>query len=161
MQGTDRLMTMAEVSDLLGIPVSTLYGWRHRGEGPAGYRIGLHVRYRREAVEAWIETRADNRLVGSDMSGFVEKRTTGRWRARYRGPDGRERSKTFDRDLQEETLSRRRRILGDDHPHTLFRPTSSPWSCGTWANIGRPASSRTTPLPASAIVGSWVTSTSA
>src|SRR5215203_1493648 len=34
---------------------------------------------------------------GSDMSGFVEKRTTGRWRARYRGPDGRERSKTFDR----------------------------------------------------------------
>jgi len=64
MQGTtDRLMTMAEVSDLLGIPVSTLYGWRHRGEGPAGYRIGRHVRYRREAVEAWIETRADNRLV--------------------------------------------------------------------------------------------------
>jgi hypothetical protein len=37
--GTDRLMTMAEVSDLLGIPISTLYGWRHRGEGPAGYRI--------------------------------------------------------------------------------------------------------------------------
>jgi hypothetical protein len=34
---------------------------------------------------------------GSDMSGFVEKRTTGRWRARYRGTDGRERSKTFDR----------------------------------------------------------------
>jgi integrase len=31
------------------------------------------------------------------MSGFVEKRTTGRWRARYRGTDGRERSKTFDR----------------------------------------------------------------
>jgi excisionase family DNA binding protein len=61
-QRTDRLMTMAEVSDLLGIPVSTLYGWRHRGEGPAGYRIGRHVRYRREAVEAWIETRADHRL---------------------------------------------------------------------------------------------------
>src|SRR5262245_17461527 len=27
----------------------------------------------------------------------VEKRGPGRWRARYRGPDGRERSKTFDR----------------------------------------------------------------
>ena len=62
-QGTDRLMTMGEVSDLLGIPISTLYGWRHRGEGPAGYRIGRYVRYRREAVEAWIETRADHRLV--------------------------------------------------------------------------------------------------
>jgi excisionase family DNA binding protein len=62
-QGTDRLMTMAEVSDLLGSPISTLYGWRHRGEGPAGYRIGRHVRYRREAVETWIETRADHKLV--------------------------------------------------------------------------------------------------
>lgn len=27
----------------------------------------------------------------------VEKRAQGRWRARYLGPDGRERSKTFDR----------------------------------------------------------------
>jgi hypothetical protein len=34
---------------------------------------------------------------GSDMSGFVEKMANGRWRVRYRGPDGRERSKTFDR----------------------------------------------------------------
>jgi excisionase family DNA binding protein len=62
-QGTDRLMTMAEVSELLGIPVSTLYGWRHRGEGPAGYRIGRRVRYRRAEVEAWIEARADHRLI--------------------------------------------------------------------------------------------------
>lgn len=28
---------------------------------------------------------------------YVEKRGPGRWRARYRGPDGRERSKTFER----------------------------------------------------------------
>jgi excisionase family DNA binding protein len=60
-QGTDRLMTMLEVSELLGIPVATLYGWRHRGEGPTGYRIGRHVRYRRATVEAWIETQADHR----------------------------------------------------------------------------------------------------
>ena len=62
-QGTDRLMTIVEVSDLLGMPVSTLYGRRHRSEGPAGYRIGRHVRYRRSAVEAWIETQADHRPV--------------------------------------------------------------------------------------------------
>src|SRR5580765_7484882 len=31
------------------------------------------------------------------MSGFVERRGVGRWRARYRGPDHRERSKTFER----------------------------------------------------------------
>ena len=42
----DRLMTIADLSEMLGVPVDTLYGWRHRGEGPAGYRIGRHVRYR-------------------------------------------------------------------------------------------------------------------
>ena len=58
-QGSERLMTLLEVSQLLGVPVATLYRWRHRGEGPSGSRIGRHVRYRRAAVEAWIETQAD------------------------------------------------------------------------------------------------------
>ncbi len=37
----------------------------------------------------------------------IEKRGRGRWRARYRTPDGRERSKTFDRraDSAESTAS--------------------------------------------------------
>ena len=62
-QGSERLMTLLEVSQLLGVPVATLYRWRNRGEGPTGYRIGRHVRYRRAAVEAWIETQADQRPV--------------------------------------------------------------------------------------------------
>ena len=41
----DRLMTITDLSEMLGVPVDTLYGWRHRGEGPEGYRIGRHVRY--------------------------------------------------------------------------------------------------------------------
>lgn len=57
----ERLMSVVELSDMLGIPVETLYGWRHRGEGPAGYRIGRHVRYRRTTVEAWLEDRLDHR----------------------------------------------------------------------------------------------------
>ena len=40
-------------------PVTTLYQWRHRGDGPPGYRIGRHVRYRRAAVEAWLESQTD------------------------------------------------------------------------------------------------------
>ncbi len=55
----ERLMTLVELSELLGVPVGTLYAWRFRGEGPAGYRIGRHVRYRRSMVEAWIESQAD------------------------------------------------------------------------------------------------------
>ena len=57
----EKLMTLPELAELLGVPMGTLYGWRHRGEGPPGYRIGRHVRYRRAAVEAWIESQADTR----------------------------------------------------------------------------------------------------
>jgi hypothetical protein len=30
----DRLMTINDLSEMLGVPVDTLYGWRHRGEAP-------------------------------------------------------------------------------------------------------------------------------
>ena len=55
-----RLLTILEVAELLGIPVATIYRWRHVGDGPRGYRIGRHVRFRRAEVEAWIESRADD-----------------------------------------------------------------------------------------------------
>jgi len=61
LQAGDKLMSITDVSEMLGIPVHTLYRWRYRGDGPVGYRIGRHVRYRREAVEAWLEQRADRR----------------------------------------------------------------------------------------------------
>ena len=32
----ERLMTIADLSMMLGVPIDTLYGWRHRGEGPRG-----------------------------------------------------------------------------------------------------------------------------
>jgi hypothetical protein len=37
--GSERLMTLLELSQLLGVPVATLYRWRHRGEGSMGYRM--------------------------------------------------------------------------------------------------------------------------
>jgi excisionase family DNA binding protein len=51
-QAREKLMSLTDVSEMLGIPVQTLYRWRYKGDGPAGYRVGRHVRYRREAVEA-------------------------------------------------------------------------------------------------------------
>ena len=62
MDSTERLMSLADLSEMLGIPVNTLYRWRVRGEGPSGYRLGKHVRYQRAAVEAWLETQADQRV---------------------------------------------------------------------------------------------------
>ena len=63
---SDRLMTIRELSAMLGVPIDTLYGWRHRGVGPAGYRIGRHVRYRRGTVEAWLSRQADVRPEDSE-----------------------------------------------------------------------------------------------
>ena len=60
---TGRLLTINEVADLLGVPVATIYRWRHVGDGPPGYRIGRHVRYRRLDVETWLESRADARTA--------------------------------------------------------------------------------------------------
>ncbi|MCU1685337.1 MAG: Helix-turn-helix domain protein [Amycolatopsis sp.] len=50
-----KLLTVTDLSDHLGVPVNTLYRWRTNGYGPAGRRIGKHVRYRPEDVDAWVE----------------------------------------------------------------------------------------------------------
>lgn len=56
----DRLWTPDDVSAYLSIPVATLYRWRSRGEGPAGFRVGKHVRYDPLTVRRWLESRADS-----------------------------------------------------------------------------------------------------
>ncbi len=54
MDTLDRLLTPAELADYLGVPVATLYVWRHRRQGPPGFRAGRHLRYRLRDVEDWI-----------------------------------------------------------------------------------------------------------
>lgn len=41
------------VSELTGIPVSTLRYYRHRGEGPPSYKLGGTVVYDRDALDSW------------------------------------------------------------------------------------------------------------
>jgi excisionase family DNA binding protein len=53
-----RLLTVREVAEYLGVPVQTLYTWRSNGIGPRGSKVGRHVRYRPEDVEAWLEQKA-------------------------------------------------------------------------------------------------------
>jgi excisionase family DNA binding protein len=50
-------MTPEEVAELLRLPLSTVYGWRYKGVGPPGTRVGRHLRYRREAVMEWLRQR--------------------------------------------------------------------------------------------------------
>ena len=56
---TTELMSPQEVADFLRVPLSTVYGWRFKGVGPHGYRIGRHVRYRRAEVHTWLEEQRD------------------------------------------------------------------------------------------------------
>lgn len=51
----ERLLTVEEVAEWLGVPVGTIYAWRYRSTGPASYKVGRHVRFRREDVERWLE----------------------------------------------------------------------------------------------------------
>lgn len=53
-----RLLSVEEVAEVLGVPVSTLYQWRYKGVGPVGLRVGRHLRYRAVDVSAWIDRRA-------------------------------------------------------------------------------------------------------
>jgi excisionase family DNA binding protein len=48
------LMTAAEVAELLGVPVSWVYEQSRQGHIPT-VTLGRYRRYRREAIEAWLE----------------------------------------------------------------------------------------------------------
>jgi predicted DNA-binding transcriptional regulator AlpA len=51
----DRLWTVHEVSEYLGISVATLYGWRSAGVGgPPGRLVGNKLRYRPQDVRDWV-----------------------------------------------------------------------------------------------------------
>ena len=57
MEEHDRLLTSEDLASFLDVPIKTLYSWRYRGEGPVGFRVGKHVRYRWTDVEHWIRDR--------------------------------------------------------------------------------------------------------
>jgi excisionase family DNA binding protein len=44
-----------ETAAYLGVTVQTLHNWRSAKRGPAWFRIGRHVRYRKADVDAWVQ----------------------------------------------------------------------------------------------------------
>ncbi len=55
----ERLLSPDDLAAYLSVPLKTIYRWRYRGEGPASYRVGRHVRYKLEDVEAWLRARRE------------------------------------------------------------------------------------------------------
>lgn len=52
------LLSPEELSELLGVPIATLYRWRHHSSGPPALKIGRHLRYRVRDVEEYLAAMA-------------------------------------------------------------------------------------------------------
>ena len=48
-------LTMPEVAAITRTPIDTLRWWRHRSTGPASFKVGRRVLYKREDVTAWLD----------------------------------------------------------------------------------------------------------
>jgi excisionase family DNA binding protein len=58
-----RLLTPAEIADLLGVKQSTIYQWSHQGFIPH-VKLGRLLRFREQAVAEWVEKRSAAGRVG-------------------------------------------------------------------------------------------------
>ncbi len=52
--GLEPLLSIEDLADYLGIPVTTLYDWRVDGKGPCGIRVGRHVKFAVSDVRDWL-----------------------------------------------------------------------------------------------------------
>lgn len=53
MQIKERLWTVQDVAEFLGVPVATLYDWRCKGYGPRAKKVGRYLRYEPSVVRQW------------------------------------------------------------------------------------------------------------
>lgn len=56
----DELLTSVQISEQCQVPLETIRRWRHKGVGPPSFRIGRHVRYRRDLFEAWLREQEEH-----------------------------------------------------------------------------------------------------
>ena len=61
-----QLLSLAEVATLLQLPEKSLYAQRSRGQAPGalGVRVGRHVRFRPEDLEAWLDQQSNRGVSG-------------------------------------------------------------------------------------------------
>ncbi|MET9194116.1 helix-turn-helix domain-containing protein [Streptomyces olivaceus] len=55
----DRYLTPEDLVTMFSLPsVETVYQWRRKHIGPAGFRVGKHLRYDPATVHAWVSEQA-------------------------------------------------------------------------------------------------------
>jgi predicted DNA-binding transcriptional regulator AlpA len=50
----EKLMSIEDVAEFVGVPVNTLYQWRRKGTGPTAFRVGRFLRYDPVNVREWL-----------------------------------------------------------------------------------------------------------
>ena len=50
----ERLWSTDDVSAFLGVPVATLWQWRHLDTGPPAFKVGRWLRYDPDVVRRWL-----------------------------------------------------------------------------------------------------------
>ena len=56
MDKPERLWGVQDVSQYLGVPVTTLYQWRYQRYGREGRRVGRYIRYDPDEVRTWFRS---------------------------------------------------------------------------------------------------------
>ena len=51
----ERPLSPSQLADYLNVPLTTLYSWRYSDDGPPGFRVGKHIRYRWTDVQEWVQ----------------------------------------------------------------------------------------------------------
>ncbi|MDH6138430.1 excisionase family DNA binding protein [Kitasatospora sp. GP30] len=57
---TDRLWTLKELAEFLGVPTQSIYQMNWKGTGPRSFKVGRHRRYDPRDVQQWLETRSSD-----------------------------------------------------------------------------------------------------
>lgn len=70
MDKLDRLLSVEDLAAYLRVPLATIYAWRYRRQGPPGFRVGRHLRFRERDIEAWIASQL--RHSHTDRSGMAD-----------------------------------------------------------------------------------------
>lgn len=60
--GLEKLWTVDELSEFVGVSVTTLYHWRCGGKGPKAIKVGRYLRYSESDIEEWLE------VLGSEVA---------------------------------------------------------------------------------------------
>jgi excisionase family DNA binding protein len=53
-----KLLSVRDLATYLDVPVSTVYHWRHKQQGPPAVRYGKRLAFRADDVARWLEEQA-------------------------------------------------------------------------------------------------------